>query len=105
MDKILYVIALILGLTISTRINAQEIIDLNISQGDLKLLKNLACTGDSSDAQLQASLTDIESLLNQSLMSYGLEITDEQLESLGAMATETQLQLESEEAVANFCSE
>ena len=52
MNKIIYVIALVLGLTISTRINAQETIDLNISQGDLNLLKNLACTGDSSDPQL-----------------------------------------------------
>ena len=44
MNKIVYVIALVLGLTISTRINAQETIDLNISQGNWELLKNLACT-------------------------------------------------------------
>ncbi len=105
MNKIVHVIALTLGLTISTGINAQETIDLNISQGNFELLKKLACTGDSSDPELQESLIEIESLLNQSLTSYGLEITGEQLESLGAMATDTQLQLESEEAVANFCSE
>ncbi len=105
MKKIVYVIALTLGLTIATGINAQETIDTGISQEQLDFLKNFACSGDSSDPELQASLTEIESLLNQTLASYGVEITDEQLASLGAMATDAQLQLESEEAVANLCSE
>ncbi len=105
MNKVAYIIALTLSLTITTGINAQETIDLNISQEQLDFLKNFACSGDISDPELQASLTEIESLLSQTLASYDLEFTDEQLASLGAMATEAKLQLESEEAVVNFCSQ
>ena len=105
MNKVVYIIALTLSLTITTRISAQETIDLDISQEQLDFLKNFACSGDISDPELQASLTEIESLLNQTLASYDLELTDEQIASLGAMATEAQQQLEMEEAVVNFCSE
>ena len=105
MNKVVYIIALTLSLTITTGISAQETMDLDISQEQLDFLKNFACSGDSSDPELQASLTEIESLLNQTLASYDLELTDEQIASLGAMATEAQQQLELEETVANFCSE
>ena len=104
MKKIIYVIALTFGLTISLGANAQETLDTSISQGDLDILKNLACTGDASDPKLQASLVEMESLLNQVFDSYGLEITDEQLEALGAMATDAKQQLEAEESVQAFCS-
>ncbi len=104
MNKALYIIVLTLGLNITTVVNAQENLDFNISQEDYELLKNLACTGDASDPQLQASLGEMESLVTQVLSSYGLEITDEQLESLGTMATDTKLQLEAEESVKTFCN-
>ncbi|MDJ0899891.1 MAG: hypothetical protein QNJ55_13890 [Xenococcus sp. MO_188.B8] len=105
MNKIVYIIAITLGLAISTEINAQETTNFNISQEDFEILKTLACTGDNSDPKLQTSLVDIESLLSQTLTSYGLEIPDEQLESLGTMATDAQLQLELEETVKAFCNE
>ncbi len=105
MNRIVYIIAITLGLAISTGINAQETINFNISQEDFEILKTLACTGDNSDPELQTSLVDIESLLSQTLTSYGLEIPDEQLESLGTMATDAQLQLELEETVKAFCNE
>ena len=104
MNKALYIISLILGLTVTTVVNAQEDLDFNISQEDYELLKNLACTGDASDPRLQESLGEMESLVTQVLSNYGLEITDEQLESLGAMATDAKLQLEAEESVKAFCS-
>ncbi|MGK7892222.1 MAG: hypothetical protein AB4372_00825 [Xenococcus sp. (in: cyanobacteria)] len=104
MNKALYIIALTISLTIPTVVNAQENLDFNISQEDYELLKNLACTGDASDPKLQASLAEMESVVTQVLSSYGLEITDEQLESLGTMATDTKLQLEAEESVKAFCS-
>jgi len=105
MYKLSYVVALSLGLTISSVANAQETlgIDTSVSQEDFDILKNLACTGDTSDPKLQASLVEVESLLNQVFTNYGLEITDEQLESLGAMATDAKLQLEAEESVQAFC--
>ena len=105
MNKALYLIALTFGLTVSTVVNAQENIDFNINQEDYELLKTLACTGDTSDPRLQASLVEIESLVTQVLTNYGLEITDEQLASLGAMATDAKLQLEAEESVRTFCTE
>lgn len=104
MNKTAYVIALTLGLTISTVVNAQEAIDTTIGQEDYEILKKLACTRDTSDPKLQASLGEMESLVTQVLSNYGLEITDEQLESLGAMATDAKLQLEAEESVKAFCS-
>ena len=104
MNKALYIIALTLGLTITPTVNAQETLDFNISQEDYELLKKLACTGDASDPRLQASLGEMESLVTQVLSNYGLEITDEQLASLGAMATDAKLQLEAEESVKAFCS-
>ncbi|ELS04178.1 hypothetical protein Xen7305DRAFT_00039060 [Xenococcus sp. PCC 7305] len=104
MNKIVYVIALTISLTASMVANAQETLDTGISQGDLDFLKTLACAGDTSDSDTQASLAEMESLVTQILTNYGVEITDEQLESLGAIATDAKLQLEAEESVKAFCS-
>lgn len=104
MRNIIYILVLTFGLSIAPKLEAQETIETNISPEHWALLKTLACTGDSNNPQLQASLKEIEFLLNQALSNYGFEITDEQLESLGTMATETKLRLESEESVKEFCS-
>ena len=106
MNKLLSIIVLTFGVTTTSLVNAQETfdIDTSISQEDFAILKNLACTGDASDPKLQASLVEMESLLNQVFDSYGLEITDEQLDALGAMATDAKQQLEAEESVQAFCS-
>ncbi|MEM9276915.1 MAG: hypothetical protein AAGA80_28860 [Cyanobacteria bacterium P01_F01_bin.143] len=106
MHKVLSIVVITLGFATPSLVNAQETfdIDTSISQEDFDILKNLACTGDASDPKLQASLVEMESVLNQVFDSYGLEITDEQLEALGAMATDAKQQLEAEESVQAFCS-
>lgn len=103
MKNIIYILVLAFGLSIAPELQAQETIDTNISPEDLAFLKTLACTGGISNPELQASLREMESLLDQTLTNYGIEITDEQLDSLGTMATEKKLELESEEAFQEFC--
>ena len=104
MKNIIFILVLAFGLSIASELQAQETIDTDISPEDWAFIKTLACTGGISNPELQASLREIEFLLDQTLTNYGIEITDEELESLGAMATEKKLELESEESFKEFCS-
>ena len=90
--------------SISTSASAQETIE-TINPSDLQELQQLACTGNSNSPELQASLGELESTIMQTLAAYGMELTDEQLESAYAQATATQNQLEAENTLQQFCAD
>ena len=75
-----------------------------ISSADLEQLQQLACTGSTSNSEMQTALGDLESTLTQALAAYGIEYTEEQLQSAYDQAAVALSQLETNNSVQQFCS-
>ena len=104
MKQLIHILVAAIAMTISASAYAQETVSGGISQSDLQQLQQLACTGNNSEPQLQASLDDLESTLTQALTAYGIELTAEQLQSAYNKTTQVLAQLEAENTVQQFCA-
>ena len=88
-------------LLIPTAAYSQENLDLN--QLDGKLLQQLACTGNTSNPELQASLEQLASMLTET--STDISFTEAELQTAYSQLTQIQSELLSNETVQEFCSD
>ena len=103
MKQLIFCSSLALAVTCATSVSAQDLLS-NFSQSDLQQLQQIACTESSSDAELTNALGQIEPLLNQALAAYGIDMTEDLLQSASDEASQMLAQLETDNSVKQFCS-
>lgn len=102
MKQLIKIVFTTLAVTISTSAYAQDTFS-NINESDIEQLQQMACSTDYSSNTQQTSFEEIESTLTQTLSAYGIDFSDEQIQSAYSQALEMTSGLEVDNTLQQFC--